>query len=171
MLRMQPIFRSRRSWLSFAALGLVVFSSCQTIDLYEKDVAIPRHQWQSSFRPEFTFTIKDTTVPYNVFVVLRHNEKYNYNNIWVTLSTKAPGDTAVQKAQYELPLAAGEEGWSKTASAMDDLYEHRILITPRNQDFYFRKSGEYHFTIAQVMREDPLDNVLNVGLRIEKKVH
>ena len=31
------------------------------------------------------------------------------------------------------------------------------------------KAGNYTFTIEQIMREDPLENVLNVGLRIEKK--
>lgn len=141
-------------------------SSCQTIDLYEKDVAISNQKWQSSFRPQFKFIIKDTSVPYRIFIVLRHNEKYNYNNIWLNLYTRAPGDS-VQKVQYELPLATTEKGWLGTA--MDDLYEHRIALVPNNQKFYFKKPGEYIFTIEQIMREDPLQNVLNVGLRIEKQ--
>lgn len=141
-------------------------SSCQTIDLYEKDVAIPNQKWQSSFRPQFKFIIKDTSVPYRIFIVLRHNEKYNYNNIWLNLYTRAPGDS-VQKVQYELPLATTEKGWLGTA--MDDLYEHRIALVPNNQKFYFKKPGEYIFTIEQIMREDPLQNMLNVGLRIEKQ--
>jgi gliding motility-associated lipoprotein GldH len=140
--------------------------SCQTIDLYEKNVSIPDFAWKSNFKPEFRFTIKDTTVPYSVYIVLRHNDRYSFNNIWVSLTTRVPGDTAVQKVQYELPLA-NSEGWIG-AVAMDDLYEHRILITPRNEPVYFRKPGEYIFTIEQVMRQDPLENVMNVGLRIEK---
>ena len=52
---------------------------------------------------------------------------------------------------------------------MDDIYEHRIPLTPVGMPFRFRKPGEYTFTIEQVMREDPLENVMNVGLRIEKK--
>ncbi len=149
---------------------LVVFSffysSCANIDLYEKDVVIPHQEWPSSFKPQFRFIIKDTTVPYQVYIVIRHNEKYNFNNIWLNLYTKGPEDS-VQKVQYELPLAAGENGWLGTA--MDDLYEHRIALTPSSQNFYFKKAGEYTFTIEQIMREDPLQNVLNIGLRIEKK--
>src|SRR5215208_4494771 len=106
------------------------FFSCNTIDLYEKNVSIPRYEWKSSFKPEFKFIITDTTAPYNIFIVLRHNEKYNYNNIWLSLSTQIPGDTILRRVQYELPLANGEAGWLSTASAMDDLYEHRIRITP-----------------------------------------
>ena len=145
-----------------------VLSSCQKIDLYEKNVAIPAHEWKSSFKPQFRFTISDTTVPYSVYIVLRHNDRYNFNNIWLKLSTRMPGDTTAQTVQYELPLA-NSEGWIGGSVAMDDLYEHRILITPRNEPLYFRKAGEYTFTIEQVMREDPLENVMNVGLRIEKK--
>jgi gliding motility-associated lipoprotein GldH len=48
---------------------------------------------------------------------------------------------------------------------MDDIYEHRILIQKQTR---FTKPGDYHFRFEQVMREDPLEHVLNVGLRIEK---
>lgn len=52
---------------------------------------------------------------------------------------------------------------------MDDIYEHLLPLTPDGTDYYFRKKGDYTFTIEQVMREDPLQHVMNVGLRIEKK--
>jgi gliding motility-associated lipoprotein GldH len=66
-----------------------------------------------------------------------------------------------------LPLDTNEKGW--LGIGMDDIYEHRIALTPPNQKFYFQKSGNYTFTVEHIMREDPLQNVMNVGLRIEKK--
>jgi gliding motility-associated lipoprotein GldH len=147
---------------SLSLVAILFLSSCNTIDLYEKIVAIPEHSWKSTFKPQFKFEIKDTTSPYQVFVVLRHNEKYNYNNIWLNLTMQAPGQ-APQKFMLELPLATTDKGWLGTA--MDDLVEHRIALTLDS----FQKAGEYIFTIEQVMREDPLENVMNVGLRIEKK--
>jgi hypothetical protein len=50
---------------------------------------------------------------------------------------------------------------------MDDIYEHRIPLTPVAEKF--RKPGEYTFTVEQIMRENPLNNVLNVGIRVEKQ--
>jgi gliding motility-associated lipoprotein GldH len=147
-------------------LFTLVLASCKKIDLYEQVVAIPDHSWKSSFKPSFRFTIQDTTVPYNVFLILRHDEKYEFNNIWLRLNTGSGKDTTGSSVQYELPLA-NSEGWLST-NAMDDLYEHRIQLTPKDQNFYFR-NGEYQFTIEQIMRQDPLNHVLNVGLRIEKK--
>lgn len=140
-----------------------ILLSCTTIDLYEKSVTIPRHAWESSFRPSFDFTIKDTTVTYKLFLILRHNEKYNYNNIYVNVYVKGPGQDTIQKIQQDLVLATNEKGW--LASGMDDIYDHRIPLGPEQS----LKAGNYKFTIEQIMRENPLNNVLNVGLRIEKK--
>ena len=143
------------------SLQLVAFS-CTTIDLYEKDVSIPGHQWKSDFKPSFTFNIKDSARPYQFFIVLRHTEKYNYTNIYINLYIQPPGKDSSQKIQQDLQLA-NSDGW--LGSGMDDIYEHRIQIgQPQTL-----KTGTYTFTIEQIMREDPLEHVLDVGLRIEKK--
>jgi hypothetical protein len=42
---------------------------------------------------------------------------------------------------------------------MDDIYEHRIELAETQS----LKAGTYKFTLEQIMREDPLQNVLNVG--------
>jgi gliding motility-associated lipoprotein GldH len=86
-----------------------LLSSCTTIDLYERVVPIPKHQWQSSFKPQFTFDIKDTAVPYQIYFIIRHNNEYKYNNIWINLYAKGPTDTAT-KFSLELPLA-NKDGW------------------------------------------------------------
>jgi len=153
--------------LLFLAPSAFCLTSCQTIDLYEKTATIPGHQWKSSFKPSFTFSIKDTSSSYQLYVTLRHRDKYNYNNIYINLITRQPGQDSTQSARYDLTLGSDETGWK--GSGMDDIYEHRIPLTPAGTPFYFRKPGEYTFTIEQVMREDPLEHVMNVGLRIEKK--
>jgi gliding motility-associated lipoprotein GldH len=143
--------------------------SCTTIDLYEKSVSIPGHAWKGSYRPSFTFTIKDTSSAYQLFLVLRHNDKYNYNNIWVSMSIKSPGSDSVKTFKADKQLATNEKGW--LGNGMDDIYEHRIDLNDKlvENDISLRKPGDYTFTIEQIMREDPLNNVFNVGLRIEKK--
>ncbi|HEX2683910.1 MAG TPA: hypothetical protein VHL77_08250, partial [Ferruginibacter sp.] len=56
-----------------------------------------------------------------------------------------------------------EAGWFGTG--MDDIFEYRKLIQQRTR---FTRPGQYRFTLEQIMRDDPLENVMNVGLRIEK---
>lgn len=157
------IFTHIRSFLLIALISQLAAVSCTTIDLYEKSVTIPKHQWESSFKPSFEFTIKDTSSPYKLFFILRHNEKYSFNNIYINVYVKGPGQDSAVKIQQDLVLATNDKGW--LATGMDDIYEHRITLAPEQS----LKAGTYTFTIEQIMREDPLKNVLNAGLRIEKK--
>ena len=97
------------------------------------------------------------------FLVLRHNEKYNYTNIYINLYVQGPGQDTAQKFQFDVPLATNEKGWE--ARGMDDIYEHRIrLDVPKHL-----KAGNYKFTLEQIMRENPLQNVFDAGIRVEKK--
>ena len=161
--------KKKRRVLFFLCLKFTVCSlwltSCTSIDLYEKVVPIPKHQWQASFKPTFAFNIKDTAVPYQLYFIVRHNNKYNYNNVWVRLEAKGPVDT-LQKINVELPLA-NKEGWLGTG--MDDVFEHRVAFALDPEKFNFSKPGQYLFTLEQIMRDDPLPEVMNVGIRIEKK--
>jgi gliding motility-associated lipoprotein GldH len=153
----------KKNFLFLVPFLLFLASCIPSIDVFEKNVTIPQQQWQSSFQPEVIFTITDTAANYNIYLVIRHTDAYNYNNIWIKATVLQPGDATQRSQRYNLPLATNEKGW--LGSAMDDIYEQRVLIQPQTK---FRKAGNYHFMLEQVMREDPLLHVLNVGIRVEK---
>jgi gliding motility-associated lipoprotein GldH len=149
----------------FALLLVLVsfITACETIDVFEKNVNIPGHEWSNSFRPEIAFEISDTTSLYNIYVVLRHTDAYRYKNIYMNIYTQVPGDTLL-KQRLDLQLATDDKGW--LGSGMDDIFEHRIRITKDPQKL--TKAGLYKFTLEQIMREEPLQHVMNVGIRVEK---
>jgi gliding motility-associated lipoprotein GldH len=111
----------------------------------------------------FTFNISDTTAHYNIFIVLRHTDAYKYNNIWLNLGTQMPADI-LKNQNIDLTLGTDSKGWE--GNGMDDIFEVRKIITPG--PISFKKPGNYIFTIGQIMRENPLKHILNVGLRVEK---
>lgn len=147
--------------LYLIAILIIGLGSCQTIDVYEKTEAFITHSWASSERPSFTFEITDTTSLYNIFFVLRHEDAYNYNNIWVNLTVKSPVD--VVTIRREFILGNNRQGW--LASGMDDIFEHRIPFNDKPAPLH---AGKYTFTLQQDMREDPLEHILNAGIRVEK---
>lgn len=149
--------------LSILLIFTLVAHSCTRTGVFEKNVAIPAHEWESSYQPIIEFDLNDTTSTYRVYVVVRHTNQYKYNNLWVKASIKEPGSTDWKSQQYDLLLATNEKGWLGTG--MDDIFEHRILIQPETR---FTKPGKYQYSVQQIMREDPLPYVLNIGLRIEK---
>ncbi len=138
-------------------------ASCINIDQFEKTEQIPARQWFYNETPAFTFHIADTMSLYNLYIVLRHTDAYNYNNIWLRLGTKFPGDS-VRFQNINLILANDAKGWEGTG--MDDIFEVRKNIS--RGPVPFRKAGDYTFTVSQIMRENPLKNILSVGVRVEK---
>jgi gliding motility-associated lipoprotein GldH len=149
--------------LHFFVIIVFLFASCQQIDIFEKNTAIPNHAWQSNFSCNGTFEINDTTSLYNIYVVLRHTDAYKYNNIWLNIGLQSPGDTMYFQ-KTNLSLGDDAKGWY--GAGMDDIWEVRKMLTERPKAF--RKKGVYHFSVKHNMRDEPLKNIMSAGLRVEK---
>lgn len=145
------------------SLLVIGFSACDTIDIYEKTTAFPQHSWSSKEKLTYNFTITDTVSSYNIFAVLRHEDAYHFNNIWLNITTINPEKKA-EDQRVELKLGDNNRWFG---NAMDDIIEHRVLLTKFPVKL---KAGEYTFSLQQIMREDPLLNVMNAGIRVEKAV-
>lgn len=143
--------------------ALLMLAGCEEASLYQKVVFVPNQSWGYKDANSFNFQISDTTSRYRVFFVIRHTDAYEYNNIWIQIASQLPGDSTWRKDRFNIPLA-NEKGWLGTG--MDDLFDHRVLLYP--QPVAFRKPGNYQLEIKQDMRVDPLEHVMNVGLRLEK---
>ena len=139
-------------------------SSCREIDLFEKNVSIPKMEWYNNFNSAGSFLIKDTTSSYNVYLVLRHTDAYLYNNIWLNVGLQSPGQDTLQYQKINLSLGNDAQGWEGVG--MNDIWEVRKLIsgTPKR----FIKAGQYNFSIVQLMRDNPLNQVMSVGLSVQK---
>lgn len=153
--------------LQFALLivaELVIIQSCTQTDLFEKNLVIPKYEWKQGVVAKGDFVISDTNTAYNIYLVLRHTDAYQYNNIWLNIGLQPPGDSMrIQKVN--LLLGDDANGWEGTG--MNDIWEVRKLLNgaPRR----FKQAGKYSFRIAQIMRDNPLLNVMSVGLRIQKQ--
>jgi gliding motility-associated lipoprotein GldH len=150
-----------KKFIGFCLVVTIAFS-CNTLNVYEQQTAFKNHQWQNSNSPSFNFTITDTAAAYNIFIIVRHTQAYRYSNLFLNITTKNP----IQKTetqQLEIVLADNKKGWLGTG--MDDIFTHRVRIT--KQPITLLK-GNYTFTLQQTMRENPLQQILNAGIRVEK---
>lgn len=147
----------------FIILSSLLFISCIKTGVFEKTTPIPDQKWFYNNKPSFTFTISDTTAAYNVYIVLRHTDAYSYNNLWLTVGLQTPADT-MQFKNVNLILGSDLKGWE--GAGMDDIFEVRKNISSGPTPF--KKPGNYTFNVSQIMRENPLQHILNVGIRVEK---
>lgn len=162
----KPYFFSMKLYSKILLPLIVLFTAltaCEKVDLFEKNISLKDQHWPAIFRPEIRFTNSDTLSKYNIFVVVRHNDAYRYNNLWMNIYTLSPGDSVTRPQALDLQLASNENGW--LGSGMDDIYEHRIKIS---QTPVSLKAGTYRFQLEQIMRDDPLESILNVGIRVER---
>jgi gliding motility-associated lipoprotein GldH len=149
-------------------LGMLIASgclfSCQPLAVYEKNTPIANGAWKSAVAATGSFDIKDTTALYKTYLVLRHTDTYQYENIWLNIGLQAPGDT-MRFVRYNLSLTNGSAGWEGTG--MNDIWELRKWL--QIGDGRFKKTGTWNFAIYHLMRNDPLPAVLSAGLRVEKQ--
>jgi len=150
----------------FRLVGCIFFlmsiAACQTIPLSEQNTIHPDHQWNSTKPEKYLFNITDTNQLYKVVFVIRHHNAYHYKNIWIELNHHGANEK-VQTETFNLNLADDQKGWLGTG--MDDIYDQRIPIYSKPIKLEY---GMHTFTLKHSMREDPLQNILATGIRIEK---
>ncbi|MFN5334851.1 MAG: gliding motility lipoprotein GldH [Bacteroidota bacterium] len=144
-------------------LSVLMYAGCMKINHFEKNVEIPKQQWSYTLQPEFGFEISDTVSSHNIFIVLRHTDAYAYKNIWLNVSTLQPGDSTFQTERFEFKLQQADGKWLGTGYG--DIWEIRY---PLLRNIQFKKKGTYKIRLHQIMRDDPLQHIMNAGIRIEK---
>ncbi len=151
--------------LLIAVLGGLLFTvaGCRQVDIFEKNTPIPNYKWSNSFAAEASFDITDTLSAYNIYIVLRHTDAYQYNNIWLNVGLQSPGDSLYFQ-KVDLLLGTDAQGWKGTG--LNDIWELREPLAVNKR---FKKPGEYKFKVFQVMRDNPLLHVMSAGVRVEKQ--
>src|SRR6478672_3463851 len=103
----------RKPTLNFLAAALsacFLFAGCRPVDVFEKNTPIPEYKWSGSYAVDASFNITDTVAAYNIYIVLRHTDAYQYNNIWLNVGLKSPGDSMFFQ-KVDLSLGSDAAGW------------------------------------------------------------
>lgn len=155
-----------RGFYSLIALLLFFAVGCGSsgeLNVFQKEAPIPESEWDSTYRPEFAVNIEDTLARYDLYLTLRHTNRYPFSNLWILIRAGREGKKEEDK-RVELPLADKSGKWFGTG--LSDIYEHKILLRENTK---FDTAGVYHFSLTHNMRLNPLPYIMSVGLRVEKK--
>lgn len=148
---------------SLLLLGILALSDCTDPNaVLDHNTEIPNHNWAYINRVKYNVKIDDETASYNLYFNLRVTGSYKYSNIFILLHQIAPGNkTATTRYEYKLANKDGE--WLGSGSG--NLYSYQVPLRTR---YKFPAKGVYRFEIEQNMRDNPLHEVSDVGLRVEK---
>lgn len=159
-MKVSSIFRKYFTLLFF--ISLLIFSSCDTSLVYEKNIAIGIDGWQIENPAEFDLEVADTLLPHNFYINVRNSTDYKYSNIYLFLDTYFPGNQQTRDT-IEIILADIKGEWY--GKGMGKIKENQVML---QKNFVFPMSGTYKFKIEQGMREEALLGIEDIGIRIER---
>ncbi|HEY0055630.1 MAG TPA: gliding motility lipoprotein GldH [Pedobacter sp.] len=146
----------------FLILLIVVTStSCadnSIVDVYKE---ISSRNWSYIKKVSIPVKIDDSGKAYNLYMNLRHTADYRYSNIFVRIHQISPGGRkSTERKEFQLAYPDGE--W--LGSGAGNIYSYRLLF---REKYKFPSNGNYIFEFEQNMRDNPLREVRDVGIRVE----
>jgi len=148
--------------LGLAIVLLITLSACDQNRVFEEYKSVKGGSWKYDDSIQFKINIEDTAQRYNLFVDVRHNFYFDWRNLWVKVITEYPNHKT-ELSSVNLPLSASDGVWYGKCSG--DICEMRVGI---QENAIFPQKGIYTFTIIQDMRQNPLDKIIDIGMRVEK---
>ena len=128
----------------------------------DQNTEINNHNWPYTNRIKFTVKIDDERIAYNLLLNLRVTGDYKYSNMFVLIRQSDP-DRKTSSTRFEVKLADPDGEWLGKGSG--NLYSYQM---PFRTNYTFPAKGNYTIEIEQNMRDNPLREVSDIGLRVEK---
>lgn len=142
-------------------LLVLLLSACDKTRIFDENKSIDGG-WSWNNPIEFSVDIPDTLTPVNAYINIRNTSAYRFSNIYVFMTTTFPNG---KQAKDTLNCLLADERGKWLGKGAGDLWDNRIMI---KHNVYFNQKGTYRFKLEQAMRIDPLPDITDVGIRIEK---
>jgi gliding motility-associated lipoprotein GldH len=147
-------------------LVVILLFSCDKKRVFDEYKSIG-NAWNKDSIVTFNLPELDSTKRYNLFVNLRTNKNYPFNNLFLIVAIEIPnGFTKVDTLEY---LMANPDG-SLLGDGFSDIKESKLFYKEK-----VRFRGKYKVHIKQAVRENgkvpgvtALEGITDVGFRIEK---
>ncbi|MBA4152799.1 gliding motility lipoprotein GldH [Flavobacterium sp.] len=153
----------------FLVVLLLFLVSCDKKRVFDEYKTVGQN-WHKDSIVSFTFEQKDTLTKQNLFINIRNNKNYPFNNLFLIVEMEHPSKkTLVDTLEYKMAKPDG----TLLGEGLSDTKENKLFY---KENFVFKNSGQYKVTIQQAVRQsgkiegiEKLDGITEVGFRIEKQ--
>jgi gliding motility-associated lipoprotein GldH len=141
---------------------MLLFAACtQMEEHYYQFRSFSHATWDAQEEIRFEVPVKSLPEQYNVFLEVRNTNDYDFRNIRLVVDVLST-DGNLQTDTIQANLADKNGKWYGNGISM---YDTEIPIQTGIQ---YPDSGICVYTIRQVMRENPLRGIADLGLRVVK---
>ena len=159
-------FNAKRLFNNFYSLTLYIlilfFTACDRNVVFEDNIKLHDNQWEQKNIVTLKTDITDTITPTNIYINIRNAGGYQFSNLFVFLTTETPSGEK-ERDTIEITLADATGKW--LGEGLGDIWDNRQLF---KSNFRFPRKGIYTFYMEQAMRIDPLPQIMDAGIRIER---
>jgi gliding motility-associated lipoprotein GldH len=161
IIRLRRLIRGNQFVFVIAAT-ILLLSSCDSNRVFEENKTIRDYNWDYNLPVTFTVDIVDTLSGHNMYLNVRNAGYYRFSNLFLFVNTILPQGQTLRDT-VEITLSAPDGKW--LGNGLGDIYDNRYLF---RENFKFPQAGSYRFELIQAMRVNPLQGIMDAGIRIEK---
>lgn len=156
----------------FVLFALLLLNSCNQSTVFIKYKPISDNKWHKDSIVSFNINIKDTISTNVVFINLRNDKDYDFNNIFLIVGIDYPNKTKViDTLAYKM---TDDKGYF-LGTGITDIKESKLFF---REQIKFPTKGNYKFHVQQAMRKNGSENgiekligITDVGVEIEKLIN
>jgi gliding motility-associated lipoprotein GldH len=142
-------------------LVLASLSSCNFHSMYENTADISDAKWKRSNTVRFMVPVTDTINSYNIVFSVRNNNNYPYSNLFLFVDTQSPKGKSVRDT-IEVELCDNLGKWY--GKGIGGIWQNKVYY---RKNIRFPFSGSYIVSISQAMRDENLEGIVDMGIKIE----
>ena len=164
------VIATNNSRIVICILGIfLLFASCDSNRVYDTYKSLDNNRWLQDDSISFEFQIIDTISKNNLYLNIRNNNEYLYNNLYLISQIVFPdGKKFVDTLQYEM----ADKNGKFLGVGISEIKHSRLLF---KENIMFPTSGKYKVSVRQAMRKNgnvegikELNGITDLGFRIEK---
>lgn len=140
---------------------VAALSACQPTPIYSKFHTVPTSGWNQDSILTYDVEVEDSTTIYEVLIVVRHNMRYPYQNLWLFVD-EFEKNMCIRRDTIEATLADNYGRWLGKGN------NRFTLLLMYNSSCRFKLTGNYTFNIQHGMRTERLEGITDIGLIIRK---
>lgn len=138
----------------------MLISGCDRIEILDKLVPIKNMSWNIQDTLVYDFEIKNTDLKYDMYLMVRHRDIYEFQNLYIKTLTKNP-DLSISAQTISCNLCDDMGSWN--GQCIGDVC---FVSFKLNNRIKFLQKGIYQIKLVQEMRLTSVKGIMDIGLKI-----
>lgn len=150
-----------------ALISLLICTACSfSNDIFHSFNDIPTRGWDKRNVQKFIPRVDSSASKYDIDIELNYNNNYNYRNLYLFITAEDEAHNALFRDTLNCVLADEYGKWQ--GSGWGSSYQQIFNYKP---GYSFPAAGTYYISVTQGMRDDIIDGIERIGVRISPSLN